>query len=156
VTGSRSDTPGVVVHPPIVFAATVLAAVGLDALRRGSFAPPDLAAPLGIAIVAVSLVWFVVCVREFRRTGTAIRPDEPTTVLIRTGPYTRSRNPVYASMVLLQAGLAVWTDNAWMLGTLVPAVAVIRWGVIAREESYLERKFGEDYLEYCRRVRRWL
>ena len=74
----------------------------------------------------------------------------------RGGPYRFTRNPIYLGMVLGQIGVAVAFDSLWILATLVVFYLVIRYGVVAREEAYLERKFGDVYLGYKSRVRRWL
>ena len=63
---------------------------------------------------------------------------------------------MYVSLCLIQPGIAAWTGNLWLLATLLPAILLIRFGVIAREERYLENKFGEQYLQYKHRVRRWM
>src|SRR5262249_3126341 len=67
-----------------------------------------------------------------------------------------TRNPIYLGMFLGLIGLAIAFDNLWLLLMLVPFALVIRYGVVAREEAYLERKFGDDYRRYRARVRRWL
>lgn len=72
------------------------------------------------------------------------------------GPYRFSRNPDYLGQALVVAGLGLVLGNGWVLLALVPALLLVRYGVIAREERYLERKFGEDYRCFRRRVRRWL
>jgi len=73
-----------------------------------------------------------------------------------SGPYRFTRNPIYLGMFLGLIGLTVALDNLWLLLMLVPFAIVIRYGVVAREEAYLERKFGEVYRGYRSRVRRWL
>jgi protein-S-isoprenylcysteine O-methyltransferase Ste14 len=80
----------------------------------------------------------------------------PTTTIVQTGPYRFTRNPIYLGMFLGLVGLAIGFDSLWLLGTLVPFALVIRYGVVAREEAYLERKFGDVYCHYRARVRRWL
>jgi protein-S-isoprenylcysteine O-methyltransferase Ste14 len=82
--------------------------------------------------------------------------NRPTTTIVDTGPYHSSRNPIYLGMVLGLIGLAIGFNSPWLLLTLVPFALVIRYGVVAREEAYLERKFGDVYRRYCARVRRWL
>jgi protein-S-isoprenylcysteine O-methyltransferase Ste14 len=77
-------------------------------------------------------------------------------VIVRTGPYRFSRNPIYLAFSLLQLGIAIWVNSVWLLATLVGAVALIHSIVIQREEHYLERKFGAGYLDYKASVRRWL
>ena len=74
----------------------------------------------------------------------------------RTGPYRFSRNPIYLSMILLHLGAGVWTKSLWFFVLAVLSVALLAWGVISREERYLERKFGDAYLSYKSRVRRWI
>jgi protein-S-isoprenylcysteine O-methyltransferase Ste14 len=78
------------------------------------------------------------------------------TTIVETGPYRFTRNPIYLGMVLGLIGLAIAFNSLWLLVTLVPFALVIRYAVITREEAYLERKFGEVYLAYKSRVRRWL
>jgi protein-S-isoprenylcysteine O-methyltransferase Ste14 len=80
----------------------------------------------------------------------------PTTTIVTGGPYRCTRNPIYVAMFLGQGGLAVGFNSLWLLATLVPFYFVIRYGVVAREEAYLERKFAGLYLDYKSRVRRWL
>jgi protein-S-isoprenylcysteine O-methyltransferase Ste14 len=75
---------------------------------------------------------------------------------VRTGPYRWSRNPIYLSFSLLQLGIAFWVNSLWLLVTLVPAVALVSFVVIPREERYLKTRFPSDYLTYTASVRRWL
>ena len=80
----------------------------------------------------------------------------PTTAIVTDGPYRFTRNPIYLGMFLGLVGLAIAFDNLWLLAMLVPFALAIRYGVVAREETYLEGKFGEVYTAYRSRVRRWL
>jgi len=75
---------------------------------------------------------------------------------VRSGPYEWSRNPIYLAFSVLQVGIAFWFNSLWMLATLVIAWGLMNWVVIPREERYLERKFGPEYLEYKAKVRRWI
>ena len=77
-------------------------------------------------------------------------------MIVRTGPYRFSRNPIYLTFILLVLGLSVWLNNAWLLVTLVPAVGLIAMVVIPREERFLERNFNDPYSSYKAQVRRWL
>jgi protein-S-isoprenylcysteine O-methyltransferase Ste14 len=89
------------------------------------------------------------------RAGSNVPTSLPTTTIVETGPYL-TRNPIYLGMVLGLIGLAIAFNGLWLLMTLVPFALVIRYGVVAREEAYLERKFGDVYRGYRSRVRRWL
>ena len=90
------------------------------------------------------------------RAGSNVPTNLPTTTIVDAGPYRFTRNPIYLGMVLGLIGLAIAINSLWLLMMLVPFALVIRYGVITREEAYLERKFGDVYRRYCARVRRWL
>jgi protein-S-isoprenylcysteine O-methyltransferase Ste14 len=99
---------------------------------------------------------FLLSYREFRRAGTSVQGSKRSTVIVRTGPYRFSRNPIYLAFILLVLGLSVWLNNLWLLVTLVPPVAIIAWLVIPREERFLARNFNDQYSSYKAQVRRWL
>ncbi len=83
-------------------------------------------------------------------------PSEPTTALVTGGPYRLSRNPAYLADTLLYGAIALLADAAWALVPLPLVLAVIQYGVILREERYLERRFGQDYRNLQARTRRWI
>ena len=120
------------------------------------FLPRLLAALLGSVLVVVAVVVFAYAIRQFQTAGTPVPGNKPTTVLVRTGPYRCSRNPIYVAFSLFQLGIASWVNSVWLLATLIAAVALMATVVIPREERYLERRFGADYVDYKRSVRRWL
>jgi protein-S-isoprenylcysteine O-methyltransferase Ste14 len=120
------------------------------------FFPETLAGPVGVPLVVVAIALFSYSVAKFRAAGTPVPARKPTTVIVRTGPYRFSRNPIYLAFSLFQLGIAVWVNSVWLLATVVGAVALIHYVVIPREEKYLERKFGAQYLDYKASVRRWL
>ena len=150
------DDRGVVLlaRPPIVYLISILAGFGLSAVWSVELVPHALE-PLGGLLILLAVALFVLSVREFRRARTPIRTRKPVTAVITTGPYRFSRNPIYVSFTLLQVGLAMGTNSAWVAGTLIPTLVLISYGVIAREERYMARKFGDEYLQYKRAVRRW-
>lgn len=154
--GATPDAPGMLVRPPILLLGSIALGLILQAVWPIRFVPAALTMIVGAPLVGLSLVLFTFSVKKFRAAGTGIRAHEPTTVIVISGPYRFSRNPIYLSFALLQIGLAIWVNNAWFLAALIPLLTIIRYGVISREEAYLERKFGEEYLRYKRSVRRWL
>ncbi len=93
---------------------------------------------------------------QFRRHNTSFKPHEPSTALITEGPYRFSRNPMYLALSLLYAGIGIAADSPWTLALLVPLLIVLHYGVIIREERYLERKFADAYRRYKSSTRRWL
>jgi protein-S-isoprenylcysteine O-methyltransferase Ste14 len=148
------DTPGVVAPPPLIYLAGLLLGLGLQR-RLGSPRRRAAAAPVGGALLAAGVGVAVVFLTTFRRAGTPVDPRRATTALVTTGPYRYTRNPGYLALALIFAGVAVLTGG-WALLLLVPTLVVIDRGVIAREERYLEDRFGDEYRSYRGRVRRWL
>jgi protein-S-isoprenylcysteine O-methyltransferase Ste14 len=111
---------------------------------------------LALACVAASAILAGWGFAGFLRSRTTLLPHKPSSALIASGPYRFSRNPLYLSSALLYSGLALWFGLFWPLLLLPLALTAIRFYVIAKEESYLERRFGQEYLDYKARVRRWL
>jgi protein-S-isoprenylcysteine O-methyltransferase Ste14 len=93
---------------------------------------------------------------EMRRAGTHVDPRQPATALVSQGPFRLTRNPLYLSLTLLYAGIALVVNSLWPILLLPGALIMIRYGVINREERYLERTFCEQYLSYKAKVRRWV
>ena len=150
------DNPGVVARPPLIYLCSLVIGLALQFVWPLKVLPAPLEATVGGSLILVAIVLFTLSVREFLAAGTAIQTHRPTTTILRTGPYRFSRNPIYVSFTLLYIGIGVWVNSAWLLGMLVPTLIVISYGVIAREERYLARKFGDEYLRYKASVRRWL
>jgi protein-S-isoprenylcysteine O-methyltransferase Ste14 len=107
-------------------------------------------------VLVLALALFAWAVVTMTRAGTNVPTNRPSTTIVESGPYRLTRNPIYVGMFLGLIGLGLAFDNLWLLLVLVPFALVIRYGVVAREEAYLERKFGDAYRGYRARVRRWL
>jgi len=144
------------VRPPFMYLTAILIGSMLAIKWRLPFMPGSHSSLLGGAVVTAAVALFAYAVRTFRAAGTPVPGNEPTTVIVRTGPYRFSRNPIYLAFSLVQLGLAIWIDSVWLVGTLIAALAVMALVVIPREGRYLERKFGAEYLDYKAAVRRWL
>lgn len=153
---ARADRADVVFHPPVMLAIMLVLGFGLRALWPLPFVAPAAARAIGPAVVVVAFGVFIWAAVTMRRGGAAIPTSRPTDVIVSTGPYRFSRNPIYAAMVALLVGLAVAANTLWFLALAVLAATLLQWGVISREEAYLERKFGSAYRSYRARVRRWL
>ncbi len=156
MTGDDKDLAGVIAPPPLIYLAFLLLGLGLDYVWPVAVIPEGVQYPAGALLIALGLALFAAAVRQFVKADTSVQTRKPTTAIITDGPFRFSRNPIYLAMSLSYAGIAIAADNLWILGLLVPALAVIRCGVISREERYLERKFAEEYLRYKASVRRWL
>lgn len=112
--------------------------------------------PLGAPIAIFATTIFIWSITTFHSAGTPVRGSRPTTAIVKVGPYRFSRNPIYLAFSLLQMGIALMINDAWILVTLLPAVSVMSFVVIPREERYLEASFGKEYVTYKASVRRWL
>ena len=128
---NTADTAQVITRPPLAWGLAVIAGLALNRLVPLPFLPADLPAGwLGAIVLALAVTlfaWAIVTITE-------------------AGPYRFTRNPVYLGMFLGLIGLAIAFDNLWLL--MVPFALVIRDGVVAREEAYLDRKFGDVYSGY--------
>ncbi len=150
------DLPGVIAPPPLIYLGGVAAGFGLNALLGSPSVTSALLWPVGAALIVLGGALALSFVRDFGRAGTPVSPYSTSTQLVTTGPYRLSRNPGYLGMALVYAGITLVTGSLLALVPLVAVVAVIDRGVVVREERFLERRFGEDYLRYKRRTRRWL
>jgi protein-S-isoprenylcysteine O-methyltransferase Ste14 len=118
--------------------------------------PPAVGTWVGIVVALAAVALFVSALRSFGAAGTPVPGNLPTATIVRAGPYRFSRNPIYLAFSLFHLGLALWVNSLGLLITLVPAVALMSWVVIPREERYLEARFPSQYLPYKESVRRWL
>jgi protein-S-isoprenylcysteine O-methyltransferase Ste14 len=156
---SPSDNAGVRIFPPGVYLGGLAIGYALDLLWHVPIAPPGWSLAVRLAgLVALALGFWVAlsALALFRRLGTRPEPWEPATTLAVDGPYRFTRNPMYLGMALTLGGLGLIGNALWPLVAVVPAVAIIRIWVIAREERYLDAKFGEAYRDLKARVRRWI
>jgi len=151
------DVAGVIALPPLIFLSFLAAAAVLEAIVPlqvlAMYAFPRYLA--GAALAVAGFFSILMATGRFQAAGTNIPPTLPATALVVDGIYRRTRNPIYLGMTLLFLGLGVAAGSVWAVGLVVPLLWVINTGVIAREERYLERKFGDAYRAYKARVRRW-
>jgi protein-S-isoprenylcysteine O-methyltransferase Ste14 len=154
-----AGTAGVIVRPPRLFLAGLVLGAVLDRLWPLPIALPGLRAiywVAGASMVLAGLALGRAGIRNFTRAGTPVPTVEPTRALVTTGVHGWTRNPIYVAMFLIYGGVAFAARSPWMLILALPLAITMRYGVVAREETYLERRFGDAYREYMARVRRWL
>jgi protein-S-isoprenylcysteine O-methyltransferase Ste14 len=142
-------------RPPAIYSAAIVAGLVLHFVLPIPFAA-GLAMPFGALIAVLAAALFIWAIRTFRSAGTPVPGNRPVTVIVTAGPYRFSRNPIYLAFTLFQAGVALGMNDAWILVTLLPAIAVMSFIVIPREERYLVARFGSEYANYKATVRRWL
>ena len=155
-SSSSQDHPGVRIPPPLIFFVMAVAAGVADRLLPLSIGIGTMALYVGGAVVLIAILSIMYIARIFQKLETEIEPWKTTSRIIKSGPYRISRNPVYmlASGVPVGVGLAI--DTYWGLIFGVIALWVVYHTAVKKEEKYLAEKFGQEYLEYKARVRRWL
>ena len=107
------------------------------------------------SLILIGLALAAAGVRNFSRAATPVR-NEPARALVTAGIHGWTRNPIYLGMFLVYGGIGVAVRSPSILILTLPLAIVIRYGVVAREEAYLERRFGDTYRDYKARVRRWM
>ena len=157
-----TGTAGVIARPPLLFLAALLLGFVLDHLlplpfpvaRGGSvhWISAIIAGSLSLTGIAV----FAAGIRNFSSAATPVQGTKPTRTLVTTGIHGWSRNPIYLGMLLVYGGIGLTVRSPWILILALPLAVTIRHGVVAREEAYLKRRFGDAYRDYKARVHRWL
>jgi protein-S-isoprenylcysteine O-methyltransferase Ste14 len=161
-TGQQaSDTAvaGGFTRPPFLYLACLLLGLALDRVLPLPLVLPEAALirwTVGGGLVLIGVAIVVAGVRNFSRAATPVPSNQPVRALVTTGIHGWSRNPIYVGMFLLYAGIGIAARGPWVLILALPLVIILRYGVVAREETYLERRFGDAYRDYKARVRRWL
>jgi protein-S-isoprenylcysteine O-methyltransferase Ste14 len=156
MAGPEPDRARVIMPPPLLYIGALAIGVGLHAIHPVRVMPPHMAPVAGGIACVLSLALGGTGLWALRRAGTSQNPRRPTTALVVSGPFRISRNPLYLSLLCLYVGIALFVNGLWLFLLAIPLVAVLRLGIIAPEERYLERKFGDEYRRYRSRVRRWL
>ena len=152
-------SPGVRVPPPLIYAAAFGIGWGLNQLWPLAILPAaftDTSAWVAKPLAAAGAILALVSLSRFAKYRTAVAPSMGASTLITGSLYRLSRNPIYLSFTLIYLGATLRTNIAWALLGLPPVLWIMNRHVIAREEQHLTAVFGEDYLAYCRSVRRWL
>jgi protein-S-isoprenylcysteine O-methyltransferase Ste14 len=150
------DGPRVRVIPPLVYLAGLLLGVGASRWLPTRVIPHGWALTIGLFPMLYGCALAAGALIRFRRAGTTVRPDRASRALVIDGPYRFTRNPMYLALALVYTGIALAAQSLWALLLLPAALLVIRYRVIAPEEAFLRRRFGDAYAEYQARVRRWV
>ena len=150
------DNPGIRVPPSPVYLLALLLGLVLDRKLHIPFLPRNVTRVIGWTPVGGGIALAALFVRTMCGADTTIRIDKPVSSLVQDGPFRYSRNPGYLALTMLYAGIAVLRNALWVILLLPLVLYVIQREVIEPEERYLERTFGEEYLNYKARVRRWV
>ena len=161
-TEQNVNDPGtarVIARPPVLFLIALLLGLALDhvlPLPDAGFEADLVRWVSAGSLILLGLALGAAGIRDFTRAGTPVPTNKPTHALVTTGIHGWSRNPIYLGMFLLYGGIGLAARSPWTVILTLPLAITIRYGVVAREEAYLERRFGDAYRQYKARVRRWL
>src|SRR4030095_13868078 len=147
---SDSGTAGVIARPPLLLLAALLLGFVSDRLLPLPLPGPRIALvhwSIAGPLILIGLALAAAGIRNFSRAGTPVPTNEPTRALVTTGIHGWTRNPIYLGMFFLYGGIGVAAQSPWILILTLPLALTIRYGVVAREEAYLERRFGDGYLD---------
>ena len=157
---TNGDTPDVAMRPPRLYLGALTIGLLIEFFLPTSILDITWLEPhqrlIGTAISACGFLLLTACMLEFHRARTNVPTSLPATTVVESGSYAWSRNPIYVALTAIYVGIALAAKSAWVFGLIVPVLVIMRYGVIAREEAYLAHKFGDAYLAYKERVRRWL
>jgi len=150
------DRPNVRIIPPLVYLTGLVAGLLASVWWPSHVAPRAVAWTLGGIVALSGAALSIAAARLFRRRGTTVRPDRASSALVIDGPFRLTRNPMYVGLALFYLGIALGAQSLCAIILLPLVLLIIRYGAIAHEEAFLERRFGKEYADYKRRVRRWL
>ena len=142
--------------PPLLYGAALIVILALRWFWPMPIFAHAIALWSGLALVVFAVTIAMWGRRAMHAAGTNISPLRPATAVVTNGPFRFSRNPLYVSLTLLYLGLTLAFNTWWGIVGLVPLLIVMHYGVVVREERYLEQKFGETYRQYRSTVRRYL
>ncbi len=156
MSDDERDNPGIKVPPPLIYLLPLLLGLILDRKAHLPFLPSGVVRILGWPLIGCGVLIAGWWRKTMRDADAPVRTDRPVPRLTTAGPFGYSRNPAYLSLAMIYAGIAIVRNSLWAILFLPLVLIVIQREVIGREERYLERTFGEDYLSYRAQVRRWM
>lgn len=154
--GYHSGMKALKPYPPLIFAACAAAMIALRFVAPGPRSPDPELRTFGLALMGVAGSVAGLAAALFKKRKTPVMPFLLPTALVTTGPYARSRNPMYLMLAVTLIGLALWLRSATPPLVIPVFILVMNRVIIAPEEKRLLAHFGEEYRAYCRRVRRWI
>jgi protein-S-isoprenylcysteine O-methyltransferase Ste14 len=153
---ATADRANVIASPTVIFAGVLVLGFGLDMIWPVAFLPEGWGFPLGLIVIFAAVNIKLFAAREMIRVKTNLNIRKPANDIATSGLYSASRNPLYIGMVLLNIGIGCIVNSLWIFLLSAGLAVTLQKGVIEPEEAYLERKFGDKYLRYKAKVRRWI
>lgn len=156
MTNTDTDHPTIIAPPPLIYLGFLSLGLLLEYLWPTQIFTGSLMAEIGLLILIVGIIGVFLAVRTVLRARSPVDPYKSPTTIVTTGLYRFSRNPIYVFDTLIYIGLAMAFSSFWAIVLMPLLIWTLQQGVVLREEHYLARRFGEEYLRYQRGVKRWI
>jgi protein-S-isoprenylcysteine O-methyltransferase Ste14 len=156
INSTHKDNAGVIMFPPLLYILILAVGIAGSRLYPMPMLPSSVALPTGILMLLIFFVLLFLAARIFTRHKTTVNPGGVTTNIVSDGIYRYTRNPMYISFTLFYCGVAIISQSWLCFLLLLPLLVLVQKGIIEREEAYLTRKFGKEYLNYKAKVSRWI
>lgn len=158
MNNNKKDNPGIFIPPPLIYAAIFFLAILMQKIIpiNNSFFESQNAAIAGIVLIAIALLFLLPALIRFVQSKNTVVTIKPANSLQTKGIYSLTRNPMYLGLLILYTGIAMLDGNWWTLIFIPVIIIIVQFYVIKGEENYLQRAFGEEYIAYRKKVRRWI
>ena len=151
-----ADHAGVRLPPPLIYVVLFGIGLALHQVVPLTFLPVIPARIVALVFLSAGVLLIAWSNVLFRQAHTSLVPIKPATALVIAGPYRLTRNPMYLGLLCVYIALALWFGVVWALALAPLVVLAVQRLAIAKEERYLEQKFGDAYRQYRAQVRRWI
>ncbi len=155
-TTFKNDKANVIIFPPLLFVCTIALSVAIGYIFPVALLPFSIALIAGIFLLIIAIMILRRSVKALANHKTTVNPSGATTAIVTSGIYKHTRNPIYISFTLIYISVLVMTNAWWGFLLLIPLLIIVQKGIVEREEKYLIQKFGDQYLKYKNKVKRWL
>jgi len=153
---TNQDKAGVLIFPPLLYLLVLSTGIIVSYFFPQHFINFSIAMPIGIIFSITGITTLILAATLFRKNKNPVNPSGSTQLIICSGIYKYTRNPMYLSLTLIFIGISIITNSWFSFVLLLPLLLICQKGIIEREEKYLTRKFGDEYLKYKAKVRRWI
>ncbi len=153
---TNQDKAGVLIFPPLLYLLVLSTGIIVSYFFPQHFINFSIAMPMGIIFTITGITTLILAATLFRKNKNPVNPSGSTQLIICSGIYKYTRNPMYLSLTLIFTGISIITNSWFSFVLLLPLLLICQKGIIEREEKYLTRKFGDEYLKYKAKVRRWI